>query len=88
MRKIIWLISAFNHKGPDSFIGEFYQTFKGGITTFLQKLFKKIEEEGILFKLYEATKTLIAKLDKDGERERERERERGKKRKGEKRKLA
>ena len=48
--------------GPDSFAGEFYQTFREELMPNLLKLFQKIAETGTLPKsLSEATITLIPK---------------------------
>ena len=58
--------------GPNSFIGEFYQTFRVELIPLLLKFFQKIAEEGTLpNSFYKVTITRISKPDKDNTQRKE-----------------
>ena len=59
-------LPANKNPGPDSFTGEFCQTFREELTAILLKLSQNIAEGKTLpNSFYEATITLITKPDKD-----------------------
>ena len=59
--KLIKNLPTSEGPGPDSFTGEFCQTFREELTPILLKFFQKTAEEGTLSNsFYEATITLIS----------------------------
>ena len=65
MEHVVKTLPTNKSPGPDSFTGEFYQTYKEELIP-ICRVFQKTKEEGTLPKtFYEATVTLIPKPDKD-----------------------
>ena len=63
---VIRNLPANKSPGPDGFTVEFYQNFRGKLTSILLKVLQKIAEHGkLLNSVYEATIILIPKPDKD-----------------------
>ena len=63
---VIKKLPTHKSPGPDGFTGEFYKVFKEELTPILQRLFKKIQNDGrLLNTFYEASIILIPNPDKD-----------------------
>lgn len=52
IKSVIKIFSTHKNSRPESFTGEFYQTFNGELNIILLKLFQKTEKKEMLSKLF------------------------------------
>ena len=57
---VIKELLAYKSHAPDSFIDEFYKTFKEELTSILLRLFQKVHKEGRLLKTFYEASIILA----------------------------